>query len=885
MLDGVLPLIFFPAPDEAPVPAATAAAASQSALVGSTGADAVSPAAGAPVGAPAVAPATRVVAVRKPQAQAARVDVDLKTDKPFDGNGTFDVSPRGKIDFFLGSNKITFNGKDNVFGGGELEVGVTLFAEGAQASNSMDDVTLTLTLSGGSKKAGPPAKATMTSVEVTLDILEPIVDVTKVPPALPQPTGPTPTAGAKDKVFGGRGLPEQNEGKTSERAIMLVRQVKPSTFTGNLVLTAIGDKVQAFVDGTPSKDEKALPKRQVFPASDVKAADRRFFAEGISVSTKVRDTGFQLGIEGIQEDADRVAITVVHAEIVSNVEPKDVRTIALVPEKPERKTKSKFFPAPIIIGVNYDVQLRPFTQIAQPDGTFKPLKFQWSTRVAAAQLALTDTTKEVVKLKAKKVSNTQDDTAIDLLVDSDIGKFVVSHRLTRVDVEIHPVISGSALAPNGETITSTDDINFVRNPCSTVILRGGDAADPKKTPKIEITKMEPKSLNWTDDDPRIAWWIIGGEAAEKGKAKYEGRADFLNDEKAKRGTKIQIVGQIKEGDILVQPYSGGFGYGMFRTNVVELRQIKYRINRIFTDKVPAVPAHAGKRGRPEIPARVPTQQVADAKRHIKVANIYLRQIGIELIPDTSTDVASSAGNAAIGQPKLDRHVVAATPEGDGVFNVKVDDQSMTFRTVVLSDALRAIRVNARNAVVVFAYIHSIVIPDDPKNNGALAVTVANPVNHSPERKIPPKPSLLSKDKGVPSSSLIKKTGIAADVPVGEVRMVLLDQLSVRFQGNDATARDVNLQWGIVVPTSSIDTNANTSSAPLDLAYGSTLAHELGHVLGLAHRGLLSDPITDRLAVPRLDNVMSGNTNFLRNETFDIVQTKAIRFSEVLFHNP
>src|SRR5439155_4343215 len=127
-------------------------------------------------------------------------------------------------------------------------------------------------------------------------------------------------------------------------------------------------------------------------ASNAAASDRKFFAEGFVVSTKVRDTGFQLGVEGLQEDADRVTITVVHAEIVSTVAPGDVRIIARVPEKPERKTKSKFFPAPIIIGANYDVSLRPHIEMPQPPGTIQPLNFQWSTGSPAATLALADTT-------------------------------------------------------------------------------------------------------------------------------------------------------------------------------------------------------------------------------------------------------------------------------------------------------------------------------------------------------------------------------------------------------------------------------------------------------------------------------------------------------------
>lgn len=867
-LDAVAALISFPEAEQAPAPAA-----SRSALANTPTAPAAN--------APAIAPATKAVVVKKPHAKAARVDVDLKTDKPFDGIGTFTVSPNDKIHFFLGEKKIEFNGKDNVFTGAELEFGVTLFAEGVTASSSMDDVTLTLTLSGGSKKAGSPGTAKMTAVEVTLDICEPISDVTKPPQPLAQPPATTPPKGAKpkDKVFGGRAVPVQDEGKTSERAILFVRQVKPSSFNGKLVLTALSEKVRAFVEGTPSKDERALPKRHVFPASDVAAKDLRFFAEGAALSSKVRDTGFQLGIEGLQEDADHVTMTVVHAEIVSNVEPKDVKTVAIVKEKPERKTKSKFFPAPIIIGVNYDVQLRPHTEMPAPDGPFDPPKFQWSSSAPAAQLQLTDLGKEVVKLKAKKISSGQDDIRIDLIVDSDAGKFKKSHRLTIVNVEIDPVISG-------DTLTVTSDINFIRNPAVTPILRGAAASDTKQAAKIEITKIEPTTLNWTDDDPRIAWWIIGGELPEAGKAKYEAKADFLNDEKAKRGTKIQVVGVESKnpGDVLIQPYSGGFAYGMFRSHVAELKQIKYRVNRIFTNAVPPSP------GKAAIPPRVPTRTHADAKQHIKATNIYLRQLGLELIPDDSAEMASSAGNPKVGLANLDASVVAVTRIENGHFDVQVNKQSLTFRALD-SGGDRAVRINARNEIIVFAYIHSLAA-----GNTVLAQAQLWPHNHAPkERKDPPLPtSHVLEDKGVPSSSLITKTGIPGSTPVSKVRISVLRALFTNFKSS-TTNRHVDLLWGIAVPTLSIDNFASGGAAGTNsnMIYGATLAHELGHVLGLNHRIAGGDPFADGLTRPKEKNVMFPSlnitptdiTNKKNAENFDIIQAKVVRFSEVLFRNP
>jgi hypothetical protein len=76
-------------------------------------------------------------------------------------------------------------------------------------------------------------------------------------------------------------------------------------------------------------------------------------------------------------------------------------------------------------------------------------------------------------------------------------------------------------------------------------------------------------LKWKDDDERLAWWIIGGEA--KANNKYEGKADFLNTDAGKYGMKIQVLGAT-EGDVLIQPYSGGYGYGMIRSKVSPSRR-------------------------------------------------------------------------------------------------------------------------------------------------------------------------------------------------------------------------------------------------------------------------------------------------------------------------
>ena len=322
----------------------------------------------------------RVVLVEKPHTSpnVDDVDVELTTDVPHEGIGTFTVAPDRKVKFFRGGAQLQFNGTDNVFTGAELTARVPLRCEGVDASTAIDDVRLTLTLSGGTRRIGGPAVVAITVVEVTLDICEPRTDPAADPPALAQPTSNTPPVNPppRDKFFGGRGLLVQDAAGTVERAMLIVRRIEPSTFNGNVVLTRVSDHVKLFAAETPQPGEVELAQRIVFPASEISAAEKKFFVQGASVSTALRDAHFLLGVEGFDEDADGVSVTVVDAEIVSNVAQNVSRFVDRAPERPDRPTRSTFFPAPIIVGVNYLVTLRPFVVFP---GAGRMTGFRWSS--------------------------------------------------------------------------------------------------------------------------------------------------------------------------------------------------------------------------------------------------------------------------------------------------------------------------------------------------------------------------------------------------------------------------------------------------------------------------------------------------------------------------
>lgn len=253
---------------------------------------------------PLITLTSAIVVVKKSYTNPARQLVTLKTDAEFIGAGTLERS-NNAIRFFTaatGNTEITFNGTDNVFDGAQLTAGVPLFAEGATPSTTIDDVQLTLTLSSVDLLVGPPKTATMTAVELTLEI----GDRRSAPGVDPVPLS------AAAKINPGRFLEVRNATNTHERALLIVRQANPAVFTGDLELNAIGNKVQIFAeaDEVPAAGQTALTKPQVIPNGTIPADGVKFWAEGVTASTALRDTGFQLGIKDVERDGDRVAVTV-----------------------------------------------------------------------------------------------------------------------------------------------------------------------------------------------------------------------------------------------------------------------------------------------------------------------------------------------------------------------------------------------------------------------------------------------------------------------------------------------------------------------------------------------------------------------------------------------
>ncbi len=297
---------------------------------------------------PVITPASPIiVVVKKPHTNPARVPITLKTSANFHRSGTltrimtptsgnirlFDAPKAGKEITFTQVDPLKPAESEHVFSANELSAGVHLFAESDSPCSNLDDYRLRLTLLKGPTPVGPPQEVILTAVLLSLDISPPRTAPGAPLTPLPQPPATPPGPGATDKWFGGLPLNAQDPGSNQQRAQLLVGQVIPTAFAGDLVLrqvrvsgnniTGADNKVQIFDDETPGPKqippitETPKPNPFEFNASTASFPGRQFFVEGKAASTALRDTGFQLGIKGVENDGDRVAITVAVAPVLS----------------------------------------------------------------------------------------------------------------------------------------------------------------------------------------------------------------------------------------------------------------------------------------------------------------------------------------------------------------------------------------------------------------------------------------------------------------------------------------------------------------------------------------------------------------------------------------
>ncbi len=331
--------------------------------------------------------------------------------------------------------------------------------------------------------------------------------------------------------------------------------------------------------------------------------------------------------------------------------------------------------------------------------------------------------------------------------------------------------------------------NTLCNPSLIPILKKTDADFAKKVARLAVTYQEPGDL----DTSFLTWHVKSGPIEIIG---------------SNQGPEIKVNGtSAGASDVLAEielRWDGVKGPLLctYRAWVGKVKQVKYRLNLINGTN--------------------PASQVAfaptDYENQIKMAAIIYWQAGIEFIPDDITtcwDGASTTDSTGAALPK-------------GVFNVPVTNNTWTVNVNNFAPTI-ASRLNCRPGVVHAVYVRS-------TTTGRAAATDIQGVDGKDYEM-----------DGKPTASWVVPSGIPPDKdPTKKLKLKTFassNRPSKKAPGDDNyvkarqkvdagfTKADMGRIYAAVLPS---DWSWNGTGT--DANAGVNLAHELGHVLGLHHRG-------------------------------------------------
>jgi hypothetical protein len=363
-----------------------------------------------------------------------------------------------------------------------------------------------------------------------------------------------------------------------------------------------------------------------------------------------------------------------------------------------------------------------------------------------------------------------------------------------------------------------DALNVIANPAVIPILTAAEAAEvgaEERAARIEFTYYRPDTLAFANDDQRLEWSAVSLSGG--------GNARFLGSD---RGLRALAYGTAA-GQVRLEVRFQGALFATYRAVVAEVKQIPFRVNIL--------------RG-PNVHSR-PRSNAAQIRDHIAIANRFLRQIGLELVPDTNTSVTNNAH---------------ATDE-DGIFQINV---SAGVTRNVSGNYPTASRLNMRANVLNIAYVHSIAAPagwtiwgrgtDIGGNNAAVVGADGVP---------------RISDSGIPTTSWYRAAGFGCGIPP-DVNPDPANPPRVAVFPRHQRNNPANL-FALLI------TNGNGDPQADQLQYGKTVAHELGHVLTLRHR---TGAGPDGLDYPPQQNIMCQSQPPMMAQDFDIIQAIAVRGS-------
>jgi len=382
---------------------------------------------------------------------------------------------------------------------------------------------------------------------------------------------------------------------------------------------------------------------------------------------------------------------------------------------------------------------------------------------------------------------------------------------------------GERTAPQAIFLAPGHPPNVVPNPAVIPIL-AQTAATADTAARIEITHYHPNTLRLQENDPRLVWSYrrLAGQPTVRFVAPSGGTAA--------QGLRVLVHGTgTHDGEVLLDVRYRGSLLASYRALVARIRRIPCRVTILNGS------------GRGVQPRSTP-QHVLE---HLEVANLILRQIGLELLRDADATVSDGATPALDGR----RQPIP------GVFRINRISAGLT-RNVdwsANSGFIRSSGLNSRPNVVNIVYVKSV---RRIRHRGRWV----HPYGLSTDRPANPAGTSVT-DSGNPSTSWVQPSGVPPD---GEPRTVTMNLAGARQRRSDLAAL-----W------------VRDFTDPSDShRYGYVIAHEVGHILGLLHRGRNVPGTHDGVGHPPSENVMFDDEDTLGLD-LDIIQARAVRRSNLI----
>jgi hypothetical protein len=419
--------------------------------------------------------------------------------------------------------------------------------------------------------------------------------------------------------------------------------------------------------------------------------------------------------------------------------------------------------------------------------------------------------------------------------------------IPRVEISpVVPVLQGDqvpprpdfdAIVPHGKDtkaakpvkLAGSLDLNTLPNPALIPVIKPTEKDFKKRCARLAVTHIRPHQA----DTSQLRWVVKKGSVQFHGETR--GREEVLaygtaeSDEPAE----IELRWGEAEGPLLCK----------FRAWVGKIKYIPTRATLVAGSTAGATPRATA----------------ADIHRHIQLANVLMYQAGLLLVPDHETETWDGA-TASVGNP--------------GVYTIKTADNTLT---VGVNDNIppHPMRLNFRPGAMHLVYIKSL------SSAGAAGVAVDRPGLAGDKVSI----------EGTPSTSWVPPTGVAPDKASAKVTMKTMPKSDARTSQKDKDYAKARKTLDASFPDDAYDKLFGCImpdyTPPSDEDWPQTLAHEVGHVLGLRHRGNpQTDPAKGKVGSndevngnggkghPWLENVMSYG--YTQSQDFDLLQTRVIR---------